>query len=75
MAEQQKYRLKIQFTQETDGRVDNRTMTEEFSDDGQFHNLKTQVFTEELTKCILAITTRMTTLVAAGGETPEKFVP
>ena len=64
-----KYCLELSFTQSTDGEVDNRTLMSEYSDDGVIHALKTQVFTEELTKSVNNITKKFTDMaISVGGE-------
>ena len=71
--DKQKYELKLLFTQSTDDRVDNRTLTEEYSDDANVHALKTQILTEELTSMMNRFTTRMTNLaMEAGAEDLDK---
>lgn len=68
------YRLCLTFLQETDGDIDNRTLSEEFSDDVNFHLIKTQVWTEELTAALERITKRLTDagLAVGNGDNPGK---
>lgn len=55
-----KHRIVITMTQETDGKVDNSTIVEEYSDDSVAHVFKTQVFVDAFTKAINEATQELT---------------
>ena len=63
------YRIAITYTQETGDKIDHRTMTEDFSDDGYVHSVKQEIFTEELTEALNRISKR---LIAAAQSVIEK---
>lgn len=65
------FSLKISLTQSTNGEIDNQTVSEEFSSDPVTHAIKTQVFAEEMSKCLSNITKRLTDL-AIEANTPSK---
>lgn len=60
MAQKKGHKLTISFVQETDGKVDGQTLIEEYTSDMATHLIKTQVFTEELTKAVSISTKRLT---------------
>lgn len=62
MAKNDAYKLTLTFTQETGGNVDGRTLVEEYSSDLPVHLLKTQVFTEALTKAVNDATQKLTNM-------------
>jgi hypothetical protein len=53
------YRIAITYTQESDDAVDHRTLTEDFSSDPLVHNIKQEIFTEELTEALNRISKRL----------------
>lgn len=66
------YRIAITYTQETGDTVDHRTLSEDFSADPMIHNIKSQIFTEELAEASKRISNRLTALVgeAIAGNKP-----
>ena len=58
------YRIAITYTQESGETVDHRTLSEDFSDDPLVHNIKCDVFTEEMTEALKRISKRMTDIAA-----------
>ena len=56
------YRIAITYTQESGDKVDQRTISEDFSDDPFIHSIKQAVFTEELTSAMNRISQRLTTM-------------
>lgn len=66
MSKEQEYEFTIRVEQRTDGKLDGRTLVEEFSADGKVHAMKTKVFTNELTKAIDAAVDRLTNMALVG---------
>lgn len=66
-----RYKITISMTQETDGDTDNKTLVEEFSEDGTVHLMKTKVFTKHFTSAVAAATHELIDL-AIGVSTPQK---
>ena len=62
-----KYKLTISMTQETDGEADNKTIIEEFSDEGSIHIIKTQVFTKHFTNAVNAATQELLGMALSAG--------
>ena len=65
-----KYKLTITMTQETDGEVDNKTLVEEYSNDGAVHVVKAKAFVQAMNDATQGLMS-----MAIGGTTKTDKTP